>query len=110
MKSFTEAVLVLVKFVPKGRITTYQLIAQKLGKPGAMQAVGQALKANPYSYYSKCSNKKKVPCHRVIRSDGQLGGFQLGLHKKKQLLKQEGIEIINNKIVDWEDRLFNFYE
>ncbi len=86
---FAEKVYALVKRVPEGRVTTYKIIAEKLGTK-AYRAVGSALNRNPYS--------PAVPCHRVIKSNGYVGGFAKGTNKKTQMLKKEGIEIKNGKI------------
>ena len=88
--SFYQKVYELCKLVPKGKITTYKLLAEKLGTK-SYRAVGQALKRNPY---------QTVPCHRVIRSDGSLGGFQgkTDSTRKKLLLENEGIKIEKNRV------------
>jgi methylated-DNA-[protein]-cysteine S-methyltransferase len=75
--------------VPKGKVTTYKALANSLGSK-AYRAVGNAMNKNPYS--------PQVPCHRVINSNGNLGGFASGLKNKIKLLKKEGVEIKNNKI------------
>ena len=87
--TFDERCYEILKQVPAGKITTYKALANKLGTK-AYRAVGNAMNRNPYA--------PNVPCHRVISSDGSLGGFALGVKKKVQMLKEEGIEIINNKI------------
>jgi len=93
-KEFSEQVLNLVKEVPKGRVTTYGEIARALGNPKASRAVGQALKRNPKPI--------EIPCHRVVCSDGGLGGYggsgKKNIEKKKKLLTKEGIRIDKNKI------------
>jgi O-6-methylguanine DNA methyltransferase len=71
----------LVK-IPKGRVTTYAQIAKALGKPRASRAVGNACGANPFPIV--------VPCHRVVASNGGLGGFSSGLAWKRKLLALEG--------------------
>ena len=85
---FNEKVLELTKKIPKGRVTTYKLIAEKL-KTHAYRAVGTALH----------KNKKPIiiPCHRVVNSDGFVGGYGKGIKKKIKLLKKEGINIKNNR-------------
>lgn len=100
---FNEKVLNLAKKIPKGKVTTYKIIAEKLGTK-AYRAVGQALK----------NNKKPIiiPCHRVVNSDGSLGGYMgkksgKALIKKMKILKKEGIEINKNKI-DLKKYLFGF--
>lgn len=92
--SFDARVYEFCSRIPKGRVSTYGEIAKAIGKPGASRAVGQALKRNPYA--------PRVPCHRVIRSDGNLGGFSgsdAGMIKKKmRLLRKEGIMAEKNRI------------
>lgn len=88
-QSFAERVYKITKKIPKGKVATYRNIAHQLHCK-AYRAVGQALNKNPYA--------PKVPCHRVISSDGSLGGFAFGLKKKIKLLEKEGIIIISNKI------------
>ena len=90
--NFNERVYDLCKKIPKGKITSYKEIANKLNCR-AYRAVGQALNKNPY---------KSVPCHRVVNSEGHLHGFAHGLKAKQRLLEKEGIKIKNNKIVDFE--------
>ncbi|MFA4827064.1 MAG: MGMT family protein [Candidatus Shapirobacteria bacterium] len=94
MANFADRVYKILREVPVGRVTTYKVIAQKLGCK-AYQAVGQALRNNPYA--------PEVPCHRVVRSDGRIGGFMgktMGkeIEKKIKLLKSEGVKIDNGKI------------
>lgn len=80
--------------VPKGKVTTYGKIAMAIGKPGSSRAVGQALKRNPYA--------PKVPCHRVVKSDGSLGGYggagRKKTEKKMKMLEKEGVKIVKGKI------------
>ncbi len=68
--------------IPRGETRSYAWIAKKIGKPNATRAVGAACGANPVPII--------VPCHRVIASDGSLGGFGGGLPLKRRLLKLEG--------------------
>jgi len=100
---FSNKVYSLTKKIPKGKITTYKEIAKRL-HTRAYRHVGQALKKNPHSF-PKGGN---VPCHRVVCSDGSLGGYagKLNSRKKINLLKKEGIEIKNNRIIYFEKRLF----
>ena len=81
LTSFQRKVLEVVKTIPYGETKSYKWVAERMGKPRAARAVGQALKRNPYP--------KVIPCHRVIRSDGKLGGYSKGIQKKKRLLKEE---------------------
>lgn len=97
--SFNENCYALLKKVPKGRVTTYKELAQALGTK-AYRAVGNAMNKNPYS--------PQVPCHRVVNSDGKIGGFAHGTKRKIAILKKEGIVVENGKIVDFEKKLFKF--
>uniref|UniRef100_Q64A77 methylated-DNA--[protein]-cysteine S-methyltransferase n=1 Tax=Uncultured archaeon GZfos26G2 TaxID=3386331 RepID=Q64A77_UNCAG len=100
---FQEAVLNRVNQIPKGRVTTYGEIAWVItGTVTAARAVGQAVARNQYPI--------TIPCHRVVRSSGALGGYSLGVAKKIGLLSAEGIEIIGGKILNFEQVLFLFRE
>ena len=86
MKAYTpfqQAVWRACMEIPAGQTRSYGWIAKKIGKPGAVRAVGSALGRNPFA--------PVVPCHRVIKSDGTLGGFSApgGLKVKIKLLKKE---------------------
>tara|TARA_B100001123_G_C15163081_1_gene968251 strand:- start:495 stop:770 length:276 start_codon:yes stop_codon:yes gene_type:complete len=76
-----------LKTIPKGTVKTYKQVAIAIKRPKSARAVANACAKNPYS--------PKVPCHRVIRSDGTLGGFSApgGIRIKKKLLKNEGFLI-----------------
>ena len=87
--NFNEKCYQLLKRVPSGKVTTYKALANKLGTK-AYRAVGNAMNKNPYA--------PEVPCHRVINSNGDIGGFAFGVDKKIKMLKSEGINIENNKI------------
>ena len=80
---FQEKVLRMEHRVPYGRVTTYGRLAERIGKSGAARAVGNMLARNPFPLI--------IPCHRAIRSNGTLGGFQGGLALKRSLLEMEGI-------------------
>ncbi len=98
--SFSDEVLRLVKKVPRGKVTTYKEIGRALKRRGQIyRAVGRALHDN------KCPII--IPCHRVVSSDGSLGGYSSGIKKKMALLKKEGIEIKNDKI-DLKRYIFKF--
>lgn len=81
--AFQQSVLRAEHGVPRGSVSTYRLIATHLGKQNGARAVGNALANNPFPLI--------VPCHRAIRSDRQLGGYQGGLEMKRSLLEMEGI-------------------
>lgn len=99
--SFNAKCYELLKLIPKGKVTTYALMAHALNTK-AYQAVGNAMAANPTPII--------VPCHRVVKTNGELGGFALGAKKKQQLLEQEGLEIKDNQIVNLKASLFDFSE
>ena len=92
--------------MPKGKVTTYKLIAEKMGCR-AYRAVGNALNKNPRGIL-ECGTDEMVPCHRVVDSKGHLHGFAHGLKKKASLLKLEGLKIKKNKIVLFHHNLFKF--
>ena len=94
---FYRKVYALCKKIPKGKVTTYKILAEKLGTK-AYRAVGAAMNRNPYGILN-CNGKDMVPCHRVVASSGHLHGFAHGLRKKAELLRKEGIEIKNGKIM-----------
>ena len=73
--------------IPPGRVKTYSQVAKAIGKPLAVRAVANAIGKNPYA--------PKIPCHRVIRSDGSLGGYsgKGGVKTKRFLLQKEGITL-----------------
>ena len=101
---FEERVWKLMEKIPKGKVTTYGLLARKLNTK-AYRAVGNACRGNPYA--------PKVPCHRVVRSDGTIGGFGgktsgKTVQRKIQLLGREKIEVKNGRIVDFDKVLFKF--
>ncbi|MDB5194121.1 MAG: O6-methylguanine-DNA--protein-cysteine methyltransferase [Parcubacteria group bacterium] len=79
--TFEEDIHKVVKTIPKGRVMTYKEVAERVGRPFAFRAVGNILNKN---------KDPKVPCHRVIRSDGKIGGYNGFQGKKEKLLKEEG--------------------
>lgn len=98
-KNFNKRCYQKLALIPKGMISTYAEIAKSLDS-NAYRAVGNAMAKNPHPV--------AVPCHRIIKSDGTLGGYALGISKKIQLLKKEGIKIKNNKVLDFESKFFRF--
>ena len=99
--NFQEKVLALCKKIPKGKVTTYKEIGKALKRKGQVyRAVGRALHDNIYPV--------KIPCHRVVASDGSLGGYSRGIKKKINLLKKEGIQIKKNKIINFKEKLFTY--
>ena len=98
-KTFNEQCYQLLKKIPKGKVVTYGDIAHALNTK-AYQAVGNAMGANP--------NPIIVPCHRVIKGNGEVGNYAQGINKKIELLRNEGITIENNKVVDFSLVRFKF--
>jgi methylated-DNA-[protein]-cysteine S-methyltransferase len=98
---FSQKVWLSMLRIPRGKIATYQTIARMAGNVRASRAVGNACNQNPFA--------PDVPCHRIVASDGSLGGYALGSAKKIALLRSEGIVVRKNKIVDFENVLFKKY-
>jgi O-6-methylguanine DNA methyltransferase len=84
MLTFKQKVFAVVKKIPKGKVLTYIEVARRAGHPLASQAVGNALHTN---------YDKSIPCHRVVRSDGYIGGYNRGAKMKRAILKKEGVKI-----------------
>lgn len=80
-KTFTEKVYEVVRKIPKGKTLSYKEVAKKAGSPNAFRAVGNILNKN---------YNPKIPCHRVIKSSGELGGYNRGSKNKKKILLEEG--------------------
>ena len=76
-----------LKKIPKGKVKTYKEVAIGINRPKSARAVANACARNPYA--------PKIPCHRVIRTDGRLGGYSAkgGIKTKKKLLKREGFRL-----------------
>jgi len=83
---FQQRVWTVCQQIPFGEIRSYKWVADKIGKPKAIRAVGYALSKNPFPIV--------IPCHRIIRKDGKLGGFSCGLEVKRELLMLEGHRIL----------------
>ena len=82
---FERRVWKVTSTIPAGQTRTYQWVARRIGNPRAARAVGRALAKNPLPVV--------IPCHRVIRKDGSLGGYSLGRKKKEVLLTKEGLQL-----------------
>ncbi|MFC2091142.1 MGMT family protein [Elusimicrobiota bacterium] len=95
VKTFEERVYGRLKTVPRGNVTTYKELAHSLGCR-AYRRIGSLMAKNPYA--------PGVPCHRVVMSDGRLGGYSAsgGIKKKISLLENEGIKIDDNRIRNFE--------
>ncbi len=90
-----------MKKVPEGKVTTYKAIANAIGKPRATRAIGNILKNNP--------NPIIVPCHRVVRSNGEIGGYAYGKDVKEKLLEAEGIIIKDDYITNFDKIVINAF-
>ncbi len=88
-KSFQDLVFAKTKLIPRGKVTTYKSLAEAIEHPRAARAVGNALNKN---------RDLKIPCHRVVRNDGAIGGFRDGAATKTKILQKEGIKIIRGKV------------
>ncbi|MGQ9514886.1 MAG: MGMT family protein [Thermoproteota archaeon] len=93
----------LLKQVPKGKVTTYKALAKAVGHSNAARAIGMIMRYNPYA--------PMVPCHRVVYSDGRLGGFNglKGVKEKARILKREGVIVKDGRIVGFKDRYFEAF-
>lgn len=92
----------LVKQIPKGKVSTYGELARALGDIRASRAVGKMLNQNPYAPI--------VPCHRVVMSDGSIGGFGGDIEKKIELLEEEGVKVRDDNIVDFGNVMFKNFK
>jgi len=86
--------------VPKGKITTYGELAKAVGLKNGQRVIGRIMNKNPFPVI--------VPCHRVVNSNGKIGGYAYGQDVKNKMLTKEGIEIQNGKILDFEKRIYKF--
>jgi methylated-DNA-[protein]-cysteine S-methyltransferase len=97
--SFTTDCHKLLRKIPKGKVTTYKIIAEQLGKK-SYRAVGKAMGAN--------RDIPATPCHRVVKSDGTIGGYAFGVEKKIALLDSENVEVVDGKIINFEQIIYKF--
>ena len=86
--------------VPTGYVITYGELSRAVGLHNGQRLVGQIMKKNPFPVI--------VPCHRVVKSDGTVGGYAYGSERKKHMLSKEGLKINNDKISDFKKNLFRF--
>ncbi len=96
MKKFTKKLLQ----VPTGKITTYGELAKAVGLQNGQRAIGKIMNKNPYPVI--------IPCHRVVRSNGTIGGYAFGQDVKTNMLTKEGIKIYNGKILDFGKIIYRF--
>lgn len=83
-RTFGDRVRDVVRKIPKGKVLTYKEVARRAGRPKAYRAVGNILNKN---------YDPKIPCHRVIRSDGLSGGYNRGANKKRAILRKEAFAL-----------------
>ncbi len=113
----------LLRQVPRGRITTYGALAKAAGIPKAPRLIGAIMRSNPYApevrvlatpALNLCAASRKVPCHRVVKSDGSIGGFSgsgpKNIAKKISMLKEEGIVVKEGKVQDFERAFFDKFK
>ena len=81
--------------IPAGKVSTYGDLARALGNPSASRTIGRILGENP--------NPIKVPCHRVVMSNGQIGGYAYGTARKRQLLEKEGVSLTNGIVQNFKN-------
>ena len=103
---FNYKIYNLLKKIPKGKVTTYKILAENLDTK-AYRAVGQALRCNHHAPI--------VPCHRVVKSDGSVGGYSGNINpnskevkRKIRMLRKEGVKIENDRIINLEKVLFDY--
>jgi len=86
--------------VPKGKVTTYRELANAVGLKNGQRIIGMIMKKNPFPVI--------VPCHRVVKSDGKIGGYAYGKNVKSKMLTNEGIKIKDGEIIDFDKAKFYF--
>ena len=86
--------------VPEGKITTYGDLAKAVGLKNGQRAIGTIMKKNPFPII--------IPCHRVVKSDGKIGGYVYSERIKSQMLAKEGIKIKDGQIIDFDKEKFCF--
>lgn len=97
-KNLKNKVYSFLSRIPKGKVSTYKEVALAVGSPRAYRAVGSILNKN--------KDTLNIPCYKVVRSDGFVGGYRLGSLRKEQLLKRDGIEINTGKVINLYRYLF----
>lgn len=100
--NLSEYTYYLVRQIPSGRVSTYGAVAKALGNKQYARAVGKYMNKNP--------NADTMPCFKIIKSDGSLGGFGLGINDKIRRLKKDGIEVKDGKIIDFKRVFFDDFK
>lgn len=86
--------------VPQGKVTTYKELAKAVGLENGQRVIGQIMNKNQYPVI--------IPCHRVVKSDGKVGGYAYGEKIKANILDKEGVKIKNGRIINFEKTLYSF--
>lgn len=86
--------------VPQGKVTTYKELAKAVGLENGQRVIGQIMNKNQYPVI--------IPCHRVVKSDGKVGGYAYGEKIKANMLDKEGVKIKNGRIINFEKTLYSF--
>ena len=94
-QSIKDKVYDILLKIPAGKVTTYGDIAKAIGQPNSSRLIGQILHNNPTPVV--------VPCHRVVRSNGKIGGYAYGSRKKRNLLEEEGLKFCGSNSTDLEE-------
>ena len=94
-QSIKDKVYDILLKIPAGKVTTYGDIAKAIGQPNSSRLIGQILHNNPTPVV--------VPCHRVVRSNGKIGGYAYGIRKKRKLLEVEGLKFCGSNSTDLEE-------
>ncbi len=92
----------LVRQIPPGRVSTYGAVAKALGNIGYSRAVGKCMNKNP--------DANTMPCFKIVKSDGGLGGFGLGIDDKIRRLKEDGLSVKSGNIVDFKQVFFDDFK
>lgn len=95
-----QDVYVLLNKIPSGKVSTYGDIARALGHPKAARVIGRIVANNP--------NPISIPCHRVVKSNGEIGGFAYGEQMKREILEKEGIKFQNRIVENFEEQRLSF--
>ncbi len=97
--NLSEYTYFLVRQIPKGRVSTYGAVAKALGDSNYARAVGTYMNRNP--------DADTMPCFKIVKSDGSLGGFGLGIKDKIRRLHNDGVKVKDGKIIDFEHVFFD---
>ncbi|PWU79769.1 MAG: cysteine methyltransferase [Candidatus Nitrosopolaris wilkensis] len=95
-----QDVYILLSKIPPGKVSTYGDVAKALGHPKAARAIGRIIANNP--------NPISIPCHRVVKSNGEIGGFAYGEQSKREILEKEGIKFQNKIVENFEEQRLSF--